>query len=1027
MARGKRKADFYAEADDLNDGSDSDDSADGYIARSRVERIHHIPDESISIDSSGRTRVTKSTVPTPASPAKKTRVKLNADQPPPPASPPFQPEWEPGDFTEFDAEYGPGLQKPSRDQRESDDPHGQWARDDREDFLDELLRHDGRGDYIAQALCAAGCQTPNPVYRCSDCLHPCLFCEVCIKAIHERTPLHHIEKWNGESFERCTLKSLGVRIQLGHALGVLCPNPEKAWGDDFVIISSHTIDEVGLDYCNCSTAQSKHVQLLRMRLYPATGTNPRSAATFSALRRFAHMTFESKCSGYKFYNSLARETNNTGSDPSRERYDKFLRMTRRGHDPCEDRVNATKPGELALLCPACPQPGKNLPPNWQNVPFERAFLYALYLAIDANFWLQRKDVSSEERDPGLSRGWAFFGDVVRYMAHLEANRAQPQERSTCVAHDAVDKPDRESLGTVSSGIGTVDCARHNMKRPLGVGDLQRGERYLNMDYMFFMSLMGSLVLWLYVSYDIACQWYKNIWVRMQIFEKEAQFKRNEKKDVFLVPKFHLPAHIERCNIDFSFNLTRFVGRTDGEAPERGWADANRLANSTKISGPGARRDTLNAHFQYSNWKKITKLGTLLLERMQKSVPMMLETRAAWVDFEASIRPSAIAAWTAMAVAWEDDDTNPNPFATTSTHEDLSEVRRQLAEIAAADVDHLRVRGDMHETELLSMGLQLEAQQRLLATHMAKIGLHETADQATKRLERETKLRRKIEAWMAVQQLFMPEVAVIRERESAERKRVAATQALPGIKAYEMKLWFLSAMGPERCEIPGRRPRVHAKMRSGARTDAIQVRIDSAAAEYRVARAALVQLSIGKERDWLGYLQPLLAADVRGRPSAVFGDDERRKRGGSKKKRPRVERDEDPEVAKMRAEEGKGMSWIWKSEGTTGTEEDVVNSEPLRIEWAKTRAKAMRYAEEVDLLEEEMRRVLQFLDWRAEWWQSQVGLRVEKQPEEALREGHAAYAMKQAGVHEDDESSLCEELGKAWRSCWWTRVRTTRRW
>lgn len=76
---------------------------------------------------------------------------------------------------------------------------------------------------------------------------------------------------------------------------------------------------------------------------------------------------------------------------------------------------------------------------------------------------------------------------------------------------------------------------------------------------------------------------------------------------------------------------------------------------------------------------------------------------------------------------------------------------------------------------------------------------------------------------------------------------------------------------------------------------------------------------------------------------------------------------------------------------------LISSPPaLRIEWAKTRTKAMRYAEEVDLLEEEMRRVLQFLDWRAEWWQSQVGLRVEKQPEEALREGHAAYAMKQAG-------------------------------
>ena len=172
-----------------------------------------------------------------------------------------------------------------------------------------------------------------------------------------------------------------------------------------------------------------------------------------------------------------------------------------------------------------------------------------------------------------------------------------------------------------------------MKRPNGVGDLQKGERYgffacmagiglpdvcgryLNMDYMLFMSMLGSLLLWLFISYDIACQWYKNLWTRMEIFPAEAQWRQDEqkrKKVVFLVPKFHLPAHIEQCNIDFSFNLTRFVGRTDGEAPERGWADANRLANSTSISGPGARRDTLDAHFQYSNWKKIVRLGRLRL-------------------------------------------------------------------------------------------------------------------------------------------------------------------------------------------------------------------------------------------------------------------------------------------------------------------------------------------------------------------------------------------------------------------------------
>ncbi|KAJ7355180.1 hypothetical protein DFH08DRAFT_690485, partial [Mycena albidolilacea] len=886
-------------------------------------------------------------------------------------------------------------------------------------FLDELLRHDGRGDYMLQQVCGnMGCTVEAPTYRCSNCLHPCLFCHDCVKSIHERMPFHHIEVcWDGTSFQRRTLKSLGVRIQLGHVLGDPCPNPTAASGDDFVIVTSRTIDEVGLDFCDCSQAKAKPIQLLRMRLYPATGTNPRSAATFAALRRFAHLTLESKCSAYEFYNSLAHETNNTGLDPSRERYQEFLRMTRqwmhltlvkragRGHDPCEDRINATKAGECALLCPACPQPGKNLPPDWEKVPFHKSFLYALYIALDANFRLRRRDVSSEAKDPGFIRGWAFFGEVTRYMAHLEAHAGESQERSTCVAHDAVDKPDRESLGTASSGIGTVDCARHNMKRPNGVGDLQRGERYLNMDYLLFMSLVGCMqLIRFFISYDIVCQWFKNLWGRMQKFDRELQFKAGQQFVVFLVPKFHLPAHIEACNIAFSFNLTPFVGRTDGEAPERGWADANRLANSTNISGPGARRDTLDVHFQYWNWKKTVKLGTTLMERMKKAVPMMLDTREAWVDLETSFPAGVIQTWTAMATAWEADSSQPNPFAVSDkAQDDLKAVRHKLAVIASEDIEHLGVRGDMHETEMLSMGLQLEEQQRALGRHVKSVGLHESIDQGRRRIERETKLRRKIEAWMAVQQLFIPEVLLLREAEDAARKRVAATQPVPGMKAQDMKLWMPSAIGAQvRCDeglqdyeyqlrkgqaegaldqMRGQlmlrtheyqyRDSVHgvsAKTRSGKRTAAIKARIDTAAEEYRVAHAALVQLGAVLKRDeWRARLKALTPFDVRGKPKAV----------------------------EKQAQDKLAMSWIWVMEGSTSAEGDVVLNEALRIEWAKTRAKAMRYAEEVDLLEEEMRRVLQFLDWRAKWWRGKVGLRAEQQLE-ALREGHAAYAHKQAG-------------------------------
>jgi hypothetical protein len=100
----------------------------------------------------------------------------------------------------------------------------------------------------------------------------------------------------------------------------------------------------------------------------------------------------------------------------------------------------------------------------------------------------------------------------------------------------------------------------------------------------------------------------------------------------------------------------------------------------------------------------------MLERMQKYVPLMLETRAAWVDMEASFSPSVIEAWTAMAVAWEKDSREKNPFASKVNHVDLKAVRRKLAEIASEDVEHLRVRGDMHDTEMLSMGLKLEEEQ-----------------------------------------------------------------------------------------------------------------------------------------------------------------------------------------------------------------------------------------------------------------------------------------------------------------------------
>ncbi|KAJ7774531.1 hypothetical protein DFH07DRAFT_865838 [Mycena maculata] len=403
-----------------------------------------------------------------------------------------------------------------------DDPLRQWAEDHRDEFLTEMLRLEGRGDHARFALCP-WCNTGDAEYCCQNCLGGGeLLCSGCIAEGHGQLPFHKVE------FEHIPLKDLGVHIQLGHWHGVnrTCPVPQVAPDDDFVVVDSHSVHEVHLDYCGCRQGGPRTVQLLRAGLWAATTTNPKTAATFTVLRHHQLMMFESKCSTLDFYQALARETDNLKHKKDKDRYHAFLMMTKewrscrslkraaRGHDPLG--IANTAPGECALLCPACPHPGKNLPPDFKDAPEDKQFLYVLFLAMDANFRLKRKDVSTEQKDPGLCRGWAFF------------------------SHDAVDKPDREARGTASSGVGAVDCARHNMKRPNAVGDLQLGERYLNMDYMFFTSIAGLDVMRFFVSYDIACQWHKNIWERMESYQDESLWVDGTRFMTFLVPKFHLP-------------------------------------------------------------------------------------------------------------------------------------------------------------------------------------------------------------------------------------------------------------------------------------------------------------------------------------------------------------------------------------------------------------------------------------------------------------------------------------------------------
>ncbi|KAF8834462.1 hypothetical protein BDN67DRAFT_992665 [Paxillus ammoniavirescens] len=392
-----------------------------------------------------------------------------------------------------------------------------------------------------------------------------------------------LQKWNGCFFECTNLKELGLVVQLEHDDSRDCYCPECGH-INFLVIDVNGIHSVTINFCGCDQHVSHHQQLLRCGWYPATVHNPQTACTQCVLDHFLHLTWSSKVSAYEYYQTLERLTDNTGIDVPKSRYPTFLWMIRQYRN-VKNGIHTTQAGQLALVCPACPHPNINLPEGWEDADASLKFLYWLILTMDANFWLKNRNQSSDVADPGLHTGLAYFIPNQPYEEHILKYVSQ-DNISTC-------------------SVGLCLCACHEFVRPTVVGDLQKGEQYCNMDYIFFSAIVPLLLLSVMVSYDIACQWKLNLWKRMAELPEPMYLPLAVAMFHFAfgIPKFHCPAHATECAIPHSLNLMP-------AGIERNWSKMNHVGNSTKEMGPGARHNTLNDHFGHHNWRKYVGLGEL---------------------------------------------------------------------------------------------------------------------------------------------------------------------------------------------------------------------------------------------------------------------------------------------------------------------------------------------------------------------------------------------------------------------------------
>jgi len=248
--------------------------------------------------------------------------------------------------------------------------------------------------------------------------------------------------WKDGHFERTTLKSLGLKFQLGHS-SMYCTTPLPCHSD-MLVLHTNGIHSVAFQYCNCDRATPPHIQLLRRQLYPASQITVKTCATFTLLRQLHKLALTTKASTYDFYRALERLTTSTGINTPKSRYKALMRMNLqwrhlkmlkwggRGHD--DSGASGTKPGELAVLCPSCPRPGINLPEGWKEAPEGMKyvallpasllmltvcrFLYMMIVCMDANFRLKNNLVSNYSQDPGLGVGLAYMLQRKPYETYV---------------------------------------------------------------------------------------------------------------------------------------------------------------------------------------------------------------------------------------------------------------------------------------------------------------------------------------------------------------------------------------------------------------------------------------------------------------------------------------------------------------------------------------------------------------------------------------------------------------------------------
>jgi hypothetical protein len=146
---------------------------------------------------------------------------------------------------------------------------------------------------------------------------------------------------------------------------------------DVCIVHVNGVHHLPVLTCGCRGQEQVALDMAHSRFLPTSFSRLSTMFTMAVLDDFRLANLECKASGYQYWQRLRRMTRPLGPDQVVDRYKELLRMARLwrwmkklkwagfGQD-ADKTAQSAADGELTTFCPACPQPGINIPDDWQD-------------------------------------------------------------------------------------------------------------------------------------------------------------------------------------------------------------------------------------------------------------------------------------------------------------------------------------------------------------------------------------------------------------------------------------------------------------------------------------------------------------------------------------------------------------------------------------------------------------------------------------------------------------------------------------